>query len=335
MSRSSPWTVPMSKPSPFEHKPDPGVGAVLALSFLLALVGCATPDLRPFADASGMLSTSVKRGGELAIAPVEGLLIWSGEEFTTPQDPGHPYQALKAEWDARRDAMDAVVIYSASLQAISDACAKRQGNASSLLESVQQLASSVPGYGIAFDAAGTLLVQGMETTLEVKAWRDLRRAVDSADPAIQLIAGTLLEDFKELAILMEAPLNDHIAALGARMRPVGRLERALRNQRDAQRGLVANDPGDGVKGAELARLEFLHQSALSDWNQLQKQRTEAENALRQGREFFAYAAAGVEAWANAHATIRAALIDRRSPDLTLLAVRAEELREAASHLKQR
>jgi hypothetical protein len=116
---------------------------------------------------------------------------------------------------------------------------------------------------------------------------------------------------------------------------VGRLERALRNQRDAQRALVASAPGDGVKGVELARLEFLHQSALADWNQMRKQRTDAENALRQGQEFFGHAAAGVEAWANAHATIRAALIDRRSPDLTLLAVRAQELREAASHLKQR
>jgi hypothetical protein len=308
----------------------------LSLHFVLFLFlsGCSTPDLKPFADASATLSTSVKSGGELAIDPIATIPVWNGEAFVPPRDPAHPYKKIEGEWEKRRKMMDAVLVYSASLQAISDAAAHRGENAAALVQSVQQLASSVPGYGAAFQGAATLVVKGIETTVEVKAWHDMRRAVASADPAIQMIAGTLKKDLGELANLMEAPLNDRIAALGASVRPIARLEKALREKRDAQRTTVAGDAGDATKGAELARLESLHQTAFAELTRIQNERSQAENSIKQGKQFFDDAMAGVQAWADAHTGIVKAFEEKRLPNFTLLAARAQELQQIVSELRK-
>lgn len=307
---------------------------VLTVGFLW-LAGCTTPDLKPFADASATLSSSVKVGGELAINPISTIPVWNGDVFVSPRDPAHPYKSLEGEWEKRRKTMDAVLVYSASLQAISEAAAHRSDNATALVQSVQQLASSVPGYGAAFDTAGKLVIKGIETTVEVKAWHDMRRAVASADPAIQMIAGSLQKDLSELANLMKAPLNDRITALGASLRPVVRLETTLRERRDTQRKTVAETPTDATAGAELARLDSLYQTALADLTQMREERARTENSIKQGQEFFANAVAGVNAWADAHRGIVQAFQEKRMPNFTLLAARAQELREIVNELKKK
>jgi hypothetical protein len=229
--------------------------------------------------------------------------------------------------------MDAILVYSDSLEAINDAVAHRKENASGLVNSVQQLVSAVPGYGAAFNSAGTLIIKGLGMTVEVKAWHDMRRAVETADPAIQLVAQSLKQDFEELSRQFEAPLNDQLAKLGAEIRPVIRFEKALREKRDAQRTEVEKDPGDSAKGAELARLDVLYVSAAADLDRMRSKRAEIENSIAQGREFFADASAAVDAWANAHAEIVKAFKEKRMPDFALLITRAEEVNEIVNQIK--
>ena len=76
--------------------------------------------------------------------------------------------------------MDAVFVYSASLEAISSAAANRKANAEALAGSVGQLASSIPGYGSAAKAGAVVIKKGMEVVVEVKAWHDMRQAVEAA-----------------------------------------------------------------------------------------------------------------------------------------------------------
>lgn len=308
-------------------------GLLTSLSAVLLLAGCATPDLKPFAEASKTLSVSVSKGGDLAIKPLAKMPVWVNDSLVEPGDPAHPYTALEATWAERRTMMDAVLVYSASLEAISDAAAHRNENATELVGSVQQLASAVPGYGAAFNSAGALVVTGLDIVVEVKAWHDLRRAVESANPAIQLVARGIKLDFTELSHLYEAPLNDQLLKLGTSMRPVVRFEQALQQQRDAQRKLVEADPGDSAKGAELARLDGLYATAAADLNQIRSERALVAEEITQGNEFFTSAIQAVDAWAKANAELVKAFKDQQTPNFTLLITRADELNELVNQLK--
>ena len=308
-------------------------GLSMGMIAVLGLSGCATPDLKPFAGASKTISLSVSKGGDLAIKPLAKIPMWVNDNLVEPGDTNHPYTTLEASWAERRKVMDAVLVYSAALEAISDAAAQRNQNATQLVGSVQQLASAVPGYGAAFNSAGTLVVEGLDITVEVKAWHDMRHAVEAADPAVQLVAQGIKKDFTEISHLYEAPLNDQLAKLGAAMRPIVRFEQALRDQRDAQRKLVEADPGDSSKGSELTRLDGLYATAAADLGQIRSERAKVEDEIAQGMEFFESAIQAVDAWAAANDELVKAFKEHRTPNLTLLIARAEELNEIVNQLK--
>ena len=325
---------PSDRPAMRSEFPPHKFGAlIIGLLTVLLLSGCTTPDLKPFAEASRTLSVSVSKGGDRAIKPLAKTPIWVNDNLVEPGDPVHPYTALQASWVKRRKTMDAVLVYSASLEAISEAAAHRKENATELVGSVQQLVAAVPGYGAAFNHAGTLVVKGLEITVEVKAWHDMRRAVEAADPAIQLVARGIKLDLTEISHLYEAPLNDQLAKVEASMRPVVRFEHALRNQRDAQRKLVEADPGDSSQGAELVRLDGLYATAAAELNAIRSQRAAVEDEIAQGKEFFDSAIQAVAAWGAANADLVKAFKDQRTPNLTLLIARAEELKVIVNQLK--
>jgi len=315
--------------------PNQLAGIVVLLISALLFSGCSTPDLKPFSDASKTLSTSVKTGGEMAIKPLAKTPLWVNNTLVQAGDPNHPYKDLQTQWATRVKAMDAVLVYSASLQAINEASAHRKENAKALVGSVQQLAAAVPGYGAAFNKAGDLIVQGLAVTVEVKAWHDMRRAVASADPAVQLVAKGLKQDLQSIARVFEAPLNDQITRFGAATRPVIRLEEALRQKRDVQRTAVEGDPADTARGNELTRLEGLYATAAADLNQMRAERAKIEEAVAQGKDFFANSVAAVDAWADAHSELMKAFEENRMPNFTLLAARAEELSELVNQFKKK
>lgn len=314
---------------------------VLAFGLCAALLtGCQTPNLKPFSDASATLVTSVKKGGELAITPLASRPLWvknsSGvAELVQPNAQEHPYKKLDDEWDIRRNAMDAVMVYSASLEAINQASIHRQENAQAIVGSVQKLASAIPGYGAATDIAGKLTVQGLGMAVEVVAWHDMRRAVESANPAIQLVARGLTNDLALLLIEYKAPLKTQISQLSDEMRPLKRLESALRIQRDAQRASVEASVSDAAKGAELARLDELYTAASSDLEQKRSQLIIVKNAITHGQDFFNSAILAVNAWAEAHTQIVKAFKENQQPNLALLAARAQEVKEIVDQLKQK
>ena len=306
----------------------------LGLTCLLLLTSCATPDLKPFAEASKTLSASVNRGGDLAIKPLVRMPIWDGTKYVQPEDAKHPAKALAASWEIRRKAMDAVLIYSSSLVAISEAAANRKGNATELVGSVKQLASAVPALGTGLSAAGDLVVFGLGTYVEIKAWHNMRKAVESADPAIQLVAKALKKDFTELSNEFESKPNDHLIQIDFALRPVNRIHDALTTQREAQRNQVAGAPGDAALGTELVRLDGLLTAVNVDLNKLQSEKNRIEEFRADGVEFFASAIKATDAWAAAHADLVKCFEERRTPNLALLAARAEELKGIVENLKK-
>jgi hypothetical protein len=276
----------------------------------------------------------VNTGGDLAIKPLARMPVWDGTKYVQPDDPQHPAKVLGASWEIRRKTMDAVLVYSSSLAAINDAAAHRQENATELVGAVKQLAAAVPTLGTGVSAAGDLIVFGLGIVVEIKAWHDMRKAVASADPAIQLVAKALKKDLAELSNEFQSKPNDHLIQIDAALRPVKRVRDALKDQRDAQRTRVVAAPGDATLGAELVRLDGLLATAEADVNKLETEKARIEGFRADGLEFFGSVIEAVDAWAAAHADLVKSFEQRRPPNLALLVARAEELKDIINNLKK-
>jgi hypothetical protein len=298
------------------------------------LLGCAIPDLKPFADVSKTLNTAVSAGGDLAIKPLTRQPHWDGTKYILPNDPNHPSNALQKSWELRHRTMQAVLVYSASLAAIGEASANRKQNATELVGSVKQLVSAVPGLSLGSSAAGDLLVFGFQTIVEIKASNDMQQAVEAANPAIQLVAQALSKDFSALSHAFESRQLDQLIQKDIALRPVLRASEAIRAQFTAQRDKVANAPSDTTASSELMRLNNVIAAVDPDLNRLRAERIQIEERLQEGKAFFTSAINAVEGWASAHADLAKALEQNRSPNLVLLAARAEELKDLVDQLRK-
>jgi hypothetical protein len=306
---------------------------VLPLVFLTSLSGCATPDLKPFADSTTTVGLSVKTGGDLAIVPLKRKPLWDGSRFVQPDEAGHPAKPLEESWLLRRKTMDAVTTYSASLAAISEAAAQRRQNAADLVGSVKQLAGAVPGINVGASAAGDLVISGLGVYLEVKAWHNMRKAVAAADPAIQEIAKILRKDLAALSDEFESKQRDQIIQMTVALRPVDRYYQNLLTARTAQRTRVEADPSDVAAGNELSRLDTLLAGVTPERTAMLEQRERVEQDLADGKGFFLAALDAVDAWAQAHQDLENAFEQKRSPNLSLLMARAQELQILVQNLR--
>lgn len=311
-------------------------GSVVSLLCLVVLAGCTTPDLTPFADAGKAVSTGVNTAGDLAIKPLTHMALWDSKsnKYVEPDDPSHPAKKLQESWELRRRAMDAVLVYSASLAEISQASARRKQNAAELVDSVKQLASAVPGITAVPTAAGDLVVTVASAGIEVKAWHDMGKAVRAADPAIQLVATMLKKDFAGLSKLFQDQRKADLLHVVLDLRPVENVYGKLLEQRENLRKAVAKDPCDLSKGGDLARLDTLMAGVEQDRNRRLSEKAQIQASLADGQAVFAAADAALDAWASAHKGLVKSLEQNRAPNLALLVARAEELKAIVDRIRK-
>lgn len=297
--------------------------------------GCESPNLDSFVETTATLKTSVVIGGDMVIAPLTEQLVWDKdkEKYVKPGDPEHPAARLTATWMSRKKAMDAVVVYSASLAAIGEASAERGENAREVVTAVKKLGSAIPGVSIGSSAAGDLLIMGLETIIEVKAYHDMAKAVEAANPAIELIADVLKKDFKDMEILFEASQIDKRGEVRKEIRPVQRHYDALLKAQEKQRIEVSKDVNNVDLGNELARLNELIAAVEPEITSLKSKKARLETERNNGLEFYASVINTIDAWSEVHASLKEYFDENRRPNLVLLAARAEELKELVDELK--
>ena len=305
-----------------------------AITCVVLLTGCATPDLKPFAEASRALSGAVTAGGTLAIEPIARMPHVTDGASIPPDDARHPAKALRDSWALRRKTMDAILVYSASLAAISEAAQNRRENAAGVVKAVSDLAAAVPGVGVISQGTGALLSFGLGAVVEVKAFHDMREAVASANPAVRLVAAALRSDFGDLAGLYESSQNTLLLQTGRDVRPLEQVHEALRKQRAAERAKVASNAADKTAGAELARLDALMAGIEPELTRVRSARAAAQEAKDGGRNFFKSAQSAVDAWAAAHGDLVNAFDENRMPNLVLLGARIDELKVILDDLRK-
>jgi hypothetical protein len=305
------------------------IGIVSTILFFVAVIsGCAIPDVRPFADATTTLSASVRAGGDMLITPLSEKPIWveKKKKYIQPKDPEHPGKTLEADWKLRREAMDAIVIYSNSLVAIGEASANRQESAEGVVNEVKKLASLIPNIGTTINAAGDLVVFGLKTYIEIKAYHDMARAVKSADQAIKLVAKVIKEDFKKLKTAHASILTAKLTKSKKDIRiPQRNYEQYKKEQKDLRNKILENLDDQKLRD-KMIETDALLAGVEPEYTSLQNQIASLEQEKSNGKNFFNKTIEAINAWAEAHAKLSEAFEKNQSPNLVLLAARAQELK---------
>jgi hypothetical protein len=169
--------------------------------------------------------------------------------------------------------------------------------------------------------------------IEVKAWHNMRKAVAAADPAIQEIAKILRKDLAALSNEFESKQRDQIIQMTVALRPVDRYYQNLLTARTAQRTRVETDPSDVAAGNELSRLDTLLAGVTPERTAMLEKRERVEQDLADGKGFFLAALDAVDAWAQAHQDLENAFEQKRSPNLSLLVARAQELQLLVQNIR--
>lgn len=309
--------------------------AICVSGVALLWSGCQTPDLKPFATATSGVATSIVQGGDLALREMARAPATVDDALVAPGAENHPARKIGAEWEIRRRSAEAILVYSGALAAIGDASANRKANATELVKSVRQLAEAVPGVGAISNVAGSVTVSLAGIGVEIKAWRDLGRAIQNADKAIAIVAGVFRADLESMSNLHAGfhTRQMSLARLAPEFRALDDLHKTLRKEQQAKRDALKAAPADVTLGTDLARLDALIAGVERDLNPRLALIARHRTALAEGTEFYQSAIRGIDAWAAAHRDLAESFTQKRAPNLALLLARAQEIQGLLQEIK--
>jgi hypothetical protein len=324
-----------------------------ALATALALSACQTmPDVSGWSRAAQALSGAVVGGFEVAAALHQDI----GQRLDALPNfrPEAQRYLLAAAALARRGddhgrLFGAMADYSTSLAAVSRASAGSAQTVDAVAGSLNQLLGAVGAAGLA--GAGFELGKALAgEAIKIQAARDFAEAVERADPVVARVADLLADDLADLArtlgeakveairIAYERPEVDRLdyrRGLAARLAAL-QAEVLAQVQPDALPNAPRRTGPLPDKGAadELARVERLL-LASNDWYKpLQAAIAKAQKTRADSAVMVAQAGKAVLAWKASHASLAAAVRDKRLPDTAHLVATVTRLRELVAAVKK-
>ena len=190
----------------------------LAVTVLALQLGCSVPDLKPFSDATAEMATQIRSAfdrTQSAIAMAAATATDENSEFAAKG------KQLKTDWGATRNAIAALVDYADSLASVAEAGKKGQATVGRLTTAVSNLSGAVgvlPFAGAAGQTAKQIIDQVAGKIIEMKAEKDIRKAVHQATEAVDMMAPLLKQNLADLARIHEAASNaweGHVQGKGA------------------------------------------------------------------------------------------------------------------------
>lgn len=264
-------------------------------------------------------------------------------------DAARRYNAVAASLAARTADYEilfgAIADYAGALAAISQASDRSDKTVAAVAGSVNQLLGAVGGTALA--GAGVELVGAVASeVIKIQAARDFAEAVERADPVVARIADLLTADLADLGrtvgdskavalrVAIELPLLDRLAYRRA-------LERRRADLQALVRGVVAPasaQPTASVLDSrdlpELARVDQLLRDTDGWYLPLQSEIDQALKTRDTTLALTVQAGRAVAAWKSSHASLAAAVRERRLPESGRLAALAVRLRELAADLRK-
>lgn len=170
-----------------------GKRATTLIVLLSLLQACGIPDLKPFSDATAEMSTQLGS----AFEKTQAAIGYAADTASENQDFKKKSKELEERWVLTRAAIAALVEYSDSLAALSEAGKKGKETVARLTGAVQNLFSAVSALPGASTAVNIINTVGGKI-IEMQAASDIRKAVRNATEAVDLMAPLLKANFIDL-----------------------------------------------------------------------------------------------------------------------------------------
>jgi hypothetical protein len=169
---------------------------------ILTLTSCGIPDLKPFSDATAEMASQLRSAFEKTQAAIGFAAATSedGSEFSTKS------RQLNERWEPTRKAIAALVDYSDSIAAVAEAGKKGEQTVGRLIDSANDLASAVGVLPLTGTAASIAKAVGAKL-IQLKAERDIKKAVRNATEAVDELVPPLKENFVALRNIHTSAAN--------------------------------------------------------------------------------------------------------------------------------
>jgi hypothetical protein len=339
------WATRMS--GRMRHSLIAGIGAAL-------LAGCqAIPDVSAWNQATRDVTGAVTTGFQSA-ADVNGDIarrLIARPEFA---DPARRYESVAQTIGSRaadyEKLFGAISDYSGSLAAIARASDNSQKTVDAVAGSVNQLVEAIGGtlfVGASFDL-GKLLVS---EAIKIKAAHDFGDAVQKADPVIAQVSDLLIRDLADLQRTV-GPSKDEAIRAAIEEPNKKRLEyrAALERRRSDLQTIIKNAitpnaaaPGLAISttslldvndAPELVKVEQYIREADAWYQPIQTELKHALQVRAKSEELAIQAGHAVQAWKASHASLAAAVKERRVPQSGQLAALALRIQKLANDIKK-
>ena len=301
--------------------------SVSVTAFLLAILvaGCGTlPDGKPFADATGTWSASVKTSGQA----ISDSLSDAGS--VEPKDKNLYEKNVKdfeRAWSVRVKAAQGVVTYS---NAIADLIAaskesgetvKKAGDALSGLAEAVNIPLAAPVVGVAGDLARFVL----NRIATVRASKQLEEAVVQAQPAVDRIAEHLVSEADgQLKPILKAAYDNIKSSIKSQYEADDNFAAAFVKKQTELRTAALRDP---TKVAQLQEFDKVQVTASARLKERDQKIDQAAAAYKARLQLVNALSTATVAWAAAHRDLASAIKEKRK-------VNAAELQETITDLKE-
>jgi len=315
---------------------------VLLLFMLTAALGvqsCQFPNVSPFVRASGDLRASVVLSADAVANEIRlPKMSLRGEQKGTLQVVQQLLETeekkLRGAWMERVRALDGVVRYAESLQAIVSSGQEAEKNVRDVVDAVKGLAAAA---NIPVPGAGSIAVAGLEigqlvsaAIIQIQAARSLAQATRLAQTAIDAIASKIVEDIKDLK-----PLLLDVVTLQRNALQIGfEAELETRNRILMHRLEVFEKSLATVSAGEVKRVTELV-AAMDDW--YKPYEAELARIDERERRVFAVLAEltqGVLAWADTHRNLAHTLQSRLPLDSAAVSNAVVRIRTVVNDLRE-
>ena len=318
------------------------------------LAGCQTiPDISSWNQSTKDVTSAVTTGFHTA-ADVNGDIgrRLDSELMTKPEfkDAATRYASVARE--LRRRATDyeklfgAITDYSTSLAAIARASENSQKTVDAVAGSLNQLVGAVGGTSLT--GAGFELGKSLTNeVIKVKAAHDFGEAVQKADPVIGQISTLLIDDLADLQRTVTESKDETIrVAIQDPHKTELEYRAALVQRRThlqlAVAGAVAPEPPPAQTTSllkaddapELAKIDQYLRDTDTWFIPMNDELNRALMVRAKSEELTVQARRAVEAWRDSHASLGAAVKERRMPESGRLAALAVRVRDLIAEIKK-
>lgn len=291
----------------------------------ILLAGCGTlPDGKPFADATGAWSASVKTSGQ---ALSDSLRDAGSVEPKDKDLYKKNVKAFEEAWSVRVKAAQGVVAYSNSIVDLiaaskeSGETVKKAGDALEGLAAAVNIPLSAPVVGVAGDLARFVL----DRIAVVRASKKLEEAVAQAQPAIDRIAEHLvIEADAQLKPTLKEAYDNMVSGIKTQYEGDDNFAVSFRDNQTALRQATLKDL---TKVAQLHELDKVQATVSASLNERDQKIDQTAAAYKARLQLVNALSTATVAWAGAHRDLTSAIKEKRK-------VNAAELQETIADIKE-